>query len=674
MIAAVSAPLSVEIRRPRGARQLPFGRQREALAVRPARIVLAARRVLVAGLLALLGGAAFWGCPGAGGSSALETTPPLTTDDPDAEADLRAADRAAEEGQLEEAARLYRAFLADHPTDPLAPLAELGLGRTLLLRRDQSGPRDAIAHLERAAASSDFVVAERARLYRGAALAVTGRHAEALEALRPLRGRTVDPADTALLLWSIADASIASGDRIAALDALDTLVAAGTGDEDERLARSRIEAISVRELPDADVDRAYDALSRDGASWPQVALRALRAAYDRADVARVRAISDELRARDIALGDELAALVLRADRIGTADPRVIGAILPLSGRGREIGQRAMQGLMLAANTPPDAPPPPDAPQLVFRDDAGDPERAARAVEELVSSHRAIAIIGPLESRAAQAAAQRAQQLGIPLIALAPAEDVTSAGPMAFRLFPSTEGELRELVRAARARGARRFAILHPDLPHGAAIRTAMARLVPEEGGELAASASYAAGATSFGPEVQAIAASGADAILIADSGRQLALIAPALAAGGLWSAAPAAAAPARGRRVTVIVPSFGFDARLARSASRYLQGALFSAPFHAATSHGEGRRFTDGYMARYASEPEMFAAYAYDAFWIVRRAVQGGATTRNDLARALSEEHETPTAGASTGLGSSRSARRATRLLELRGELFEPVP
>jgi len=59
---------------------------------------------------------------------------------------------------------------------------------------------------------------------------------------------------------------------------------------------------------------------------------------------------------------------------------------------------------------------------------------------------------------------------------------------------------------------------------------------------------------------------------------------------------------------------------------------------------------------------------------MVRRAVSEGATTRDAVARWLSSDRLTPTAGASDGLGTARQARRATRLLELRGEIFAPLP
>jgi ABC-type branched-subunit amino acid transport system substrate-binding protein len=637
----------------------------------PRIVAMALRRTAVAALVAGLGGAIGMGCPHRGGSPPLETMPLLTTDDPDAEADLRAADRSAEEGRTSEAERLYRAFLDEHPNDPLVPLAELGLGRVLLATGQAS---EALPHFERAAASSDAVVSERGRMYRGVALHLLDRSAEALELLRPLGGRLVDPGDTALLLRTIAAASLRTGDPIAALDALDALVAAQPSESDVREARERIAAIVADELPADALMRAYDALDRTQTAWPLVALRALRAASDAGDIVRVRAIAADLRARHVELSEELASLVQRAERLATADPRVIGAILPLSGRGREIGQRALRGLMIAAGSPPQGPPAPDAPQLVLRDDGGDRERAARAVEELVSIHRAVAIVGPLDGPAALVAARRAQQFGVPLITLSPADDVTQVGPMVFRLFPSAEGEVRELVRAARARGARRFAAIYPQNAYGQTMRELLERVVASEEAAIATSVSYVPGATSFGRAIETLTSGEPDAVLIPDAARQIALIAPALAAAGLWSSPASSSPPPRGRRIVLLVPSAGFDPVALRPSSRYLQGALFSAPFFADTAQGAARSFADAFLARFATAPDLFAAYAYDAFQLVRRAVESGATSREAVARWLVEAGAMPTAGASEGLGPNREARRATRLLELRGETFVPVP
>ncbi len=609
--------------------------------------------------------ALFTGCPRGSGQQDFERFPSLTTSDPQAEADLRLAREAAEAGRTEEAERRYRDFVEQYPADPLVPAAQLGLGRVLLAdgRIDEARERFDVV-----AGASDAAVAEAGRFYQGVALHLAGRHAEAIERLSPLVGRTTDPARTALLLRTLAAAAQRTGQTAVALDALDRLVAAEELPEPDRAeARAQIRSI-VADAEAVAIERAYAELPRDRFAWQEVAGRAIRLAFDAGNMTRVAEIVAELRAREVPMSDELAELAVRAERTERADPRVIGAIAPLTGRARQIGQAVSRGLMLASGTPSDGPPAPDAPQLVMRDDGGDPARAAAAVEELVSEHRAIAIIGPLEGRAARLAARRAQDLGVPLLTLVPDPNVTEAGPMAFRLMPGPREEVGVLVRAARERGATRFAILRPDHAYGRRMGEAYAALVAESGGQVVGEETYPANATAFGEAVARIAAAQPDALFVPDTGRQLNLIGPALAAAGLWSA-PRGATPPRGARaITLLAPSVAVDSRIL-VASRYFQGALFATAFHPAAGADEARAFAEAYQARFGSAPDAYAALSFDAFRLIRGAVTSGRTTRRDVASWLSQS-EQPTAGASGGFGPQRTPRRAARVLEVRGNAF----
>lgn len=609
------------------------------------------------------------GCPHTGTSPALEVTPALRTTDAVAESELHDADQAALEGRTADARSGYQHFLADHPSDPLVPLAHLGLGRVELA---DGHPDAALAELDLASGSSDSVVDERVRFHRGIALYFLHRDAEAVEALAPLRGTTTDPDDTHLLLETLANAASRTGDHVLALSALDELAAVATTEADREDARRRARAVVDADMTPDELGRAYDELRHDRVSWPLVAVAALHAAYDASDAPRVRVIAEALRAEHVELSSDLAEIVSRAERIEHADPSVIGAILPLTGSAREVGQRALRGLVLATGAPEDGPAPPGAPQLVFRDDAGDASRAATAVDELVSQHRAIAIVGPLDGPAAEAAAERAQALGVPLVTLSPRGDLASAGGMIFRLFPTLDGEARALVDAARARGAQRFAIIRTSAGYGASMRAAYERAVTAAGGELVADVSYEATATAFGPLVTQLAAARPDAVLVADSATKLALIAPALAAGGLFPIVAGGTAPRSSRGIALLVPSVALDPRTLQTTGRYLQGASFAAPFYAPLAEGEGRTFADAFRARFGSEPDTFSAYAYDAFRLIRRAVEAGETTRAGVASRLADMHDVPTAGASGGFDATRGAVHADRILVLRGDVLGP--
>lgn len=594
------------------------------------------------------------GCPH--DASALETTPPLTSTDPEANEALRLADRAADESRLEEAEARYREFLRFRAGDPLVPLAHLGLGRLLIAtgRND-----DALHELVEAERSTDTVVAERARFYRGVALHLAGQPELAMTLLRPMLGRIADPTDNRLLLDTLIGAAGVLGDHVFALRALDELH--GVVPEGERAdVDHRIENAVERELRDEELTPAYDTLTRSGRSWRRVAARALRAAYAAGDMERLTRIAETMRGQNVALDEELATLVERASRVSSADMRVIGAILPLTGPARELGQRALRGLTLAAGLPSDGPQAPTAAELIFRDDGGDPERAVRAVDELVAVHRVAAIIGPLDAASLARVSERAQQLGVPVISLSTSDDARREHANVVRLLPTLEEELATLLEAAsRGRNVQRIALMAPAGRFGDAASAALTRLAAARSLPPITVALYAATATSFGTEVRQVAAANPDAVFIADAAPRVTLIAPALAAQGVISLGTTGAT--RGRPTALLVPSIGIDAATGASAARYLQGAFFSAPFLAA----DAPDFATTYRTRFAGTPDVFAAYAHDAFAIVRSAVQRGARSRAELLRGLPTPTET--LGSSHGVATDRTPGRPTRAVRLEG-------
>jgi ABC-type branched-subunit amino acid transport system substrate-binding protein len=392
----------------------------------------------------------------------------------------------------------------------------------------------------------------------------------------------------------------------------------------------------------------------------------------RGDADEARELLEVVREHDLPMDDTLSTIAMRADRPDDADPRVIGAVLSLSGKGRRVGELALRGLMLAANLPPSGPLPKDAPQLVFRDDGGDPQRAAAAVEELATIHRAIAIIGPLDVRVAAAASDKADELGVPLLLLTPAGALD--GEQVHRMFPTPEAELNALLARAARDKATRVAALLPAGPYGDVMLATLRKAAGAHGATVVGEQRYAAGATAFGREVDALAKQPFDALFIADQPSTIASIAPALAAAGLWSSAPGQAVPAGGRAIRVLSVSAAFSPDLARSVGRYLQGALFSVPFDPLTASGSGAAFAQSYQARFGEPADAYAAFAHDAYRVLRSAVAAGGTTRPTLARELQRTRPTDTASPVTGFLPSREAKTSTRLLELQGPAFVPAP
>lgn len=606
---------------------------------------------------------AFSGCPKDGGETTL---PVLTTDDAEAERAMRDARESMEEGRHQEAEERFRAFLRDHPSDPLVPIARLGLGRMLLARGESAA---ALEEFEKAAQSDDTHVAESADLYAGVALQLEGESERALERLRPLVGRTVAPADTALALRTVAAAHERLGDRSAAIEVLDQLVGASVPAADRDEARSHLEGL-VRELQAEEVQALFDRLDRDGYAWPLVGRRALREAFAAAAMDRVRVVAAALRDHRVPLEGDLRSMALRAERTTDVDLGAVGAILPLSGRGQEVGRHALEGMMLAAGLPAEGPAGEHTPRIFFRDSGMDAAQAARAVDDLVTLHQVVAIVGPVTGDAARAAARRAQELGVPLLTLSVDEDVTSVGPLVFRLLSTADEEARELVTAAVQRGATSVAVAAPEHGYGRAMAAAAERHAS------AAGVTYAGHAIVDASDLQATAQRvrevQADAWLLADHPRALATLVPTLAAAGLASSADGRV-PRGARAVRFLIPGASFDPGLVRSAQRYLQGSLFARAFVPETGE-TARVFAESYRARYNATPDLYAAAGYDAFRMLRAIThpRGDApargTTRGDVAAQLPRVG-VPRVSLSSRVSAERTPQRSA-IFELRGDTF----
>ncbi len=141
----------------------------------------------------------------------------------------------------------------------------------------------------------------------------------------------------------------------------------------------------------------------------------------------------------------------------------IGCLLPLSGRYKMYGNRAMKGIELALgrfsshgnNLPIN---------LVIKDTGGDPEKAVLAMKELLND-KVAAIIGPIIT--AEPVATEAQYSGIPMITITQKENITDIGDNVFRNFITPEMQVKTIVAyAVEVLEVKSFAILYPQEKYG----------------------------------------------------------------------------------------------------------------------------------------------------------------------------------------------------------------
>ena len=163
------------------------------------------------------------------------------------------------------------------------------------------------------------------------------------------------------------------------------------------------------------------------------------------------------------LGTQAQQMVTVLQASENVDSKVIGAILPLTGKNANVGQHALNAIRMGLGlTKSEA-----RYRLAIYDTQSLPDSAAAGVDKLIRDDKAIAIIGGLSSREATVAGIRADFLGVPFIALSQKSGLTTIGENVFRNSLTPEMQVHQLVQYATEKlGAKRFAILYPNDSYG----------------------------------------------------------------------------------------------------------------------------------------------------------------------------------------------------------------
>ncbi len=194
--------------------------------------------------------------------------------------------------------------------------------------------------------------------------------------------------------------------------------------------------------------------------------------------------------------------LLASLRLSLKSKYPIGVILPLSGIHQPFGERALQGIQLAVkemgfheeNSPV---------SLVIRDSKGDPLEVEKAVEELVTQEKVMAIIGPLLTITVDKAAQKAQQLKVPLLTLSQKEPLYGKGEFIFQNSLTPSDQIQALVSyAIKELELRTFAVFHPNSPYGLHFKNLFTQEVIRRGGKVLGGVAYQEDQTDFSQEIK----------------------------------------------------------------------------------------------------------------------------------------------------------------------------
>jgi branched-chain amino acid transport system substrate-binding protein len=180
----------------------------------------------------------------------------------------------------------------------------------------------------------------------------------------------------------------------------------------------------------------------------------------------------------------------------------VGVILPLSGPYQRFGERALQGIQLAIKEM-DAQGKTPLVSLVTRDSKENPVEAEKAVEELVTKEKAIAIIGPLLSTDVEMAAKKAQQLKVPIITLSQKEFSLGKGEFVFQNSLTPSDQIQTLVAfALKTLTLKSFGVFYPNSPYGLHFKNLFMQEVSRKGGKVLGVVAYQEEQTDFSSEIK----------------------------------------------------------------------------------------------------------------------------------------------------------------------------
>ena len=343
------------------------------------------------------------------------------------------------------------------------------------------------------------------------------------------------------------------------------------------------------------------------------------------------------------------------------EPYTVGAVLPLSGRAANFGYKTLRGIQHGLGI---FGPRPSKIKLAVIDSEGNPDAARRAVERLVTEDHVIAMIGSLSSKTAVAAASKADELGVPSIALSQKAGITDVGPTVFRNALTSEMQVRQLVKVAMDDlGLKRFGILYPNDAYGVEYANLFWDEVRARGGIIAGAQSYNPKETDFSGPVQRLVGTyylegrvdeykhllkewqknpknrGArssppgelltpivdfDALFVPDGTSAIGQIAPMLAY-------------QEANDIRLLGTNIWNTSGLLKRGERFVEGAVFVDGILSSDRRFRRSKFYREFQKTFDETPGLFEAQGFDAGLMVRELIEKGERTRVGLAEGLAD-------------------------------------
>jgi ABC-type branched-subunit amino acid transport system substrate-binding protein len=242
------------------------------------------------------------------------------------------------------------------------------------------------------------------------------------------------------------------------------------------------------------VSRAESSLGRNVAYY-QLYLTGLRTTTVQQAMSALEFVEDDGFTDFYSRAQDLLQLQFAGEVVAS---RKIGVLIPLSGELSAFGEEVLSAIQLVSDLDYTK-----GVEFVVHDIGDSDAQLLEAFQRLVLDEGVSAIIGPITNRASEFIFERAQIMRVPVISLAPREDLEFFGDFNFRSSLTIQDQVRSIASFLRRQlRASRVGILYPDSSFGWDAAKRAQQEFKEAGLEVTEVALYSEGATDFKDPLQ----------------------------------------------------------------------------------------------------------------------------------------------------------------------------
>ncbi len=299
---------------------------------------------------------------------------------------------------------------------------------------------------------------------------------------------------------------------------------------------------------------------------------------------------------------------------------LVGVTGPFTGDGAQYGEMFRMAVEMHADEINAAGGINGVPlELEFQDDKGDPKEAANAAQKLGSNPNVLAVVGHFNSSCSLAGKEVYNSMGV--LQLSPGSTnvtVCAGGDWTFRNVYRDDFQGQFIAEYIKyVLGYNRVAVFFDNDDYGRGLRDAFAARADEIGLEIVREEAYVRDTQEYTPQLTQIMAKKPDIIFVS----------------GLY--ANAAMILTQARNLGIETPFIGGDGLLSSdlitNAAKASELTIVTCPFLPSAPDERTQKFVASFKERYGTEPDCWAALAYDALGIVAEAIREAGPDRKAI-------------------------------------------